>query len=123
MGVTPLELAKIAAIAADDKQAEDICVLNVGEISDVCDYLVICSADNPHKVKSIVDEIEEKVRVNASEKPLNIEGRTQGDWTLLDYGCVLVNVFSEESRDYYRLENLWGDAPFVELGLEGEMKH
>ena len=121
MGVTPLELAKIAAIAADDKQAENICVLHVSEISDICDYMLICNADNPHKIKSIVDEIEEKVRVNTGEKPLSTEGHGDNAWVLLDYGCVTVHVFSEEARDFYRLEKLWGDAPSVELNLEGEM--
>ena len=121
MSVTPLELAKVAAVAADDKKATDICLIDVTETSDVCDYFLICSGDNPHLVGAIVNEIEDKVRVNCSEKPLSIEGQGDKRWVLMDYGVLVVNVFNQEDRGYYRLENLWGDSPRVKLDLEGEM--
>lgn len=120
MSVTPLQLARIAAEAADAKKATDICLIDLTGRSDVCDYFLICSASNSRLSDAVVDEIEEKVRVNCGEKPLSIEGREDSTWVLLDFGSVVVHVFLPETRDYYRLERLWGDAPRVELGLEGE---
>ena len=78
MSVTPLEIARVAATAADDRKATDICVLDLTEASDVCDYFVICTGSNSRMVDSIVDEVEEKVRVNCDERPLAIEGRVEG---------------------------------------------
>ncbi|MBE6479785.1 MAG: ribosome silencing factor [Atopobiaceae bacterium] len=117
MGVTPLELARVAAIAADGKKATDICLIDLTSASDVCDYFLICTGQNQRLVDSVVDEVEEKVRVNCDEKPLSIEGRAEGTWVLMDFGSVVVHVFTPETRDYFRLEKLWGDAPRVELGL------
>ena len=121
MSVTPLEIARVAATAADDRKATDICVLDLNEASDVCDYFVICTGSNSRMVDSIVDEVEEKVRVNCDERPLAIEGRDEGTWVLMDFGPVIVHVFMPEQRDYYRLESLWGDVPRIELDLEGAM--
>ncbi len=118
MSVTAYELAQVAAVAADDKQADDIVLLDLTEVTDLCEYMLICSADNPNKVKSIVDEIEEKVRTNCSEKPFGTEGKTDNTWILLDFGSVIVNVFDEEERGIYRLESLWGDAKRIELNFE-----
>lgn len=117
METTPLELARIAAVAADDKKATDITLLDLEGISDVCDYFLICSADNARMLSSIVDEIEEKVKKNTGLGPLSHEGRAGASWVLLDYGAVVVHVFLPETRDYYRLERLWGDAPHVDLAL------
>lgn len=119
MTVTPLELAKVAAAAADAKKATDVCLLDLSDESDVCDYFLVCSASNDRLAEAIVDEVEERVRVNCGEKPLSVEGRAGRSWVLMDYGAVVVHVFQPGARDYYRLERLWGDAPRVDLGLEG----
>ena len=119
MAVTPLELAKIAATAADDKKATDILVLDLTEASDVCDYFVICTVTNNPMMDAVVEEVQEKVRINCGEKPLSVEGRAGSTWVLVDYGSVVMHVFREESREFYRLERLWGDAPHVHLDLEG----
>lgn len=119
MAITPLELAKIAATAADDKKATDILVLDLTDKSDVCDYFVICSVTNNPMLDAVVEEIEEKVRKNCGEKPLSVEGRARSTWVLIDYGAVVIHVFREETREFYRLERLWGDAPHVRLDLEG----
>lgn len=120
MSVTPLELARIAAEAADSKKASDICLIDLSGRSDVCDFFLICTASNNRLSDAVVDEIEEKVRINCEEKPLSVEGREDSTWVLMDYGAVVVHVFLPQTRDYYRLERLWGDAPVIELGLEGE---
>lgn len=117
MATTPLELARIAAAAADAKKATDLVLLDLEGLSDVCDYFLICSADNARMLSSVVDEVEEKVKKNTGLGPLSHEGRAGASWVLLDYGSVVVHVFLPETRDYYRLERLWGDAPQVELSL------
>lgn len=119
MAITPLELATVAATAADDKKAVDILVLDLTDKSDVCDYFVICTVLNKPMMDAVVDAVEEKVRLNCGEKPLSIEGRAGSTWLLVDYGSVVVHVFREEAREFYRLERLWGDAPHVKLNLEG----
>ena len=118
MSVTPLELAKVAAAAADDKKAYDIALLDLTQLSDMCDYFLIASAMNAHQADAIVDEIEKKVRLNYAEDPISIEGRDGKHWILMDYGPVVIHIFDEETRRYYRLERLWGDAPRIDLGLE-----
>ena len=118
MTVTPLELAKVAAYAADDKKATDIVLLDLSSKTDVCDYFLICTGANPRQVDAIVDEVREKVSANCGLSPLSCEGREGLSWVLVDYGSVVVHVFKPETRDFYRLEALWGDAPRVELDLE-----
>ncbi len=118
MTVTPLELAKVAAYAADDKKATDVVLLDLSSKTDVCDYFLICTGANPRQVDAIVDEVREKVSANCGLSPLSCEGREGLSWVLVDYGSVVVHVFKPETRDFYRLEALWGDSPRVELGLE-----
>ena len=118
MSVTPLELARVAALAADSKKASDVVLLDLSTKTDVCDYFLICSGDNPRQVDAIVDEVREKVSANCGISPLSCEGREGLSWVLVDYGSVVVHVFRRETRDFYRLETLWGDAPRVDLGIE-----
>ncbi len=118
MATTPFEIARIAAKAASGKKATDITLLDLRGLSDVCDYFLICTAANARMLSSVVDEIEEKVKKNTGIGPLSHEGRAGSSWVLLDYASVVVHVFLPETRDYYRLERLWGDAPQVELEIE-----
>ncbi len=118
MTVTSLELAKVAAIAADSKKASDLILLDLSSKTDVCDYFLICTGENSRQVDAIVDEVRAKVSANCGVSPLSCEGREGLSWVLLDYGSVVVHVFKPETRDFYRLERLWGDAPRVELNLE-----
>ena len=106
-----------AAQAAYDKKGEDVQVIDLTELSDVCDYFVLATGANNRQVDSIVDEIEEKVAEACGEHPFSIEGREQKTWMLMDYGSVVVHVFTPEARDFYRLEKLWGDAPQLPLDL------
>lgn len=120
MAATPLELARVAATAADEKKATDIVVIDLTDQSDVCDYFVICTTLNKPQSDAVLEAVEEKVKANCQEAPLSIEGRAGSNWTLMDYGAVVVHVFRPESRDYFRLERLWADARRVSFGLEGE---
>jgi len=110
--------ALVAAQAADAKKATDIMVQEVRELVSVTDYFVIATAANNRQVQAIVDEIEEKERELAGVKPLHREGTSDGLWALLDYGDFVVHVFQPETRDYYRLEALWNDAPVIDLAKE-----
>ena len=116
--MTPREMAIIAARAADAKKATDIVVQNVGDIISVTDYFVIVTAANSRQVNAIIDEIEEAERLQAHIKPLHREETRDGSWELLDYGSVVVHVFQPETREYYRLEALWNDAPVMDLAAE-----
>lgn len=122
MPVTPLELAKVAAIAADDKKATDIVLIDLSEASDVCDYFVVVTVASRPQMDAVLEAVRERVKANCGERPISVEGRAGSRWVLLDYGSVVMHVFLPEARDYYRLERLWGDAPRVTLGLEGEMQ-
>lgn len=121
MAVTSLEIAKVAAAAADSKKASDIVLIDLSEKSDICDYFLICTGANNRQVDAVVDEIRAKVSKNCEMQPISTEGREGLRWVLVDYGCVVIHVFTPEMRDFYRLERLWGDAPRVELDLEGMM--
>ncbi len=121
MAVTPLELAKVAAIAADDKKATDIVLIDLAEATDVCDFFLICTAANRPQLDAVVEAVEEKVRTNCGEKPMAVEGRAGSNWVLIDYGSVVVHVFKPEVRDFYRLDRLWGEAPRVPLDLDGAL--
>ena len=115
---TPKEMAIIAARAADEKKATDIIVQAVGDLISVTEYFVIVTASNSRQVGAIIDEIEEAERKQAGVHPLHREETRDGSWELLDYGGVVVHVFQPETREYYRLEALWNDAPVMDLAAE-----
>ena len=115
LGIDAKEVARVAALAADDKIAEDVRIIDLTELSDVCDYFVIATGLNNRQTDAIVDEVEEKVAAACKEHPFSIEGREERTWILMDYGSVVVHVFTPEAREHYRLEKLWGDAPVYSL--------
>ena len=117
-GVAAEEVARAAAQALFDKKLEDVSVLDLTTLSDVCDFFVIATGLNTRMVDGAVDEVEEQVAKRCGEKPFSIEGRDERTWILMDYGSVVVHVFTPEAHDYYRLEKLWGDAPLLELELD-----
>lgn len=112
------ECALIAARAADEKKATDILVQDVRELVSITDYFVIVTAANSRQVEAIIDEIEDELREQAHIKPSHTEDSRDGSWSLLDYGDVVVHVFMPEAREYYRLEELWNDAPTIDLAVE-----
>lgn len=78
------------------------------------DFLIICSGSNPRQLQTIADEVELQLK-QADERPKSVEGYTNAEWILLDYGDYVVNIFSETARKYYDLERLWRDAAPVEI--------
>ena len=115
---TPREMAIIAARAADEKKATDIIVQEVGDLIGVTEYFVIVTAANNRQVGAIIDEVEEAERKLGNVKPLHREETRDGSWELLDYGSIVVHVFQPETREFYRLEALWNDAPVMDLAAE-----
>jgi len=103
-------LARTAAELAQGKKAAEIVVLDLTGLSPVCDYFVICHGDSDVQVKAIADSIIEGLASEGHE-PWHVEGYTGRTWILIDFVDVVVHVFHRETRLYYRLEDLWGDAP------------
>ena len=100
-----------AAIAAAlDKKAEDLKVLEVGELTNFTDYFLFCSGQNPRQVQAIADGVERRLR-DHQLRPAHVEGYQSGQWVLMDYGDFVLHVFLQERRRFYGLERLWGDAP------------
>ena len=107
----------VAVRAAESKKATDIRVLDLTGITAFTDYFVICSGSNPKQIQAIADEIGLKLK-EQGELPHCIEGYSQAEWILADYGDFLVHVFSEKSRTYYDLERLWRNARNVPVPAE-----
>lgn len=113
---TAKDLAREAAIAADQKGAEDLVAIDVTEKLPLTDAFLIASGRNERQVNSIVDAVEDAL-LEKGVKALRREGRTEGRWALLDFGDLIVHVFHEEDRLYYSLERLWNDCPVIPLEL------
>ena len=114
ISLAALELAKVAARAADDKKAEHTLVLAVGDVLAITDYFVITSASNRRLVKTVVDAVEEAVKVQLGRSPVRMEGVAEQQWVLVDYGDVVVHVFAEEIRMYYEIERLYRDVARID---------
>lgn len=100
---------RIAVEAARDKKAADILVLDLHGLASFTDYFLICSGTSKRQLVTIADEIEKKLR-STKRRPSHVEGYPRGEWILMDYVDFVVHVFTPESRAYYDLERLWGDA-------------
>ena len=107
----------IAARAADSKQARDIVVLDVRDATSFADTFIICSGANQRQIQAIADEIGLKLK-ESGELPNSVEGYSNAEWVLLDYGDLVIHIFSAKSRVYYDLERLWRDAKRVEWESE-----
>ena len=102
-----------AADAADAKLGQDTVVLAMTELFGVVDAFVITSAPNGRHVRTLVEEIERRVKETHQLAPVRVEGLVDATWVLMDYGDFIVHVFLEETRAYYDLEHLWSGAPRV----------
>src|SRR6202044_5767 len=103
-----------AILACQDKQAEDVTVLELEKDSGAfTDYFVVCSGTNSRQIQAIADAVEERLK-GVGQRPAHVEGYKQAEWVLLDYVDFVVHVFSEKSRRFYDLERLWKSAKKVE---------
>ncbi len=114
-----LDILKIAAKALDDKKAVNMCAVKIGELTVLADYFLIATGNSSTQVRALAEEVEEKLS-QAGVEPLGIEGRATG-WVLLDYGTVVVHVFTPDARETYGLEHLWADGEQCDINaLIGE---
>lgn len=100
--------------AAESKKAAGLKVLDLRDITSFTDTFVICSGSNPKQIQTICDEVAERLK-DEGQRAISIEGYTNAEWILMDYGDLLVHVFSEQARSYYELERLWRDAKPIEI--------
>ena len=107
-----LALARRVVDLAADKKAADIVLLEIGGLTTLADYFVICSGTSERQLGAIVDGIESGLR-DEGVRPIGREGGASAHWLLLDYGSVVVHVMAAEERDFYQLERLWADAPLL----------
>jgi ribosome-associated protein len=108
-----LEFANFLIDALLEKQAEDIVLLDVREQSVFADYFLIGNSDNERQLKAMVRGVDEESKKDANRLRNGIEGKPEGGWVLVDFGEVVVHLFSAEQRAYYRLEELWQEAQLV----------
>lgn len=109
-----LQKALLCTRAALEKKAIDLVVVDVGELTSICDFLVICTGRSDRQVQGIAQAIEETLEASAV-RPLSVEGMRRGHWVLMDYGEVVVHVFYQPVREFYDLERLWEHARRVQL--------
>ncbi|MBI9035071.1 MAG: ribosome silencing factor [Bacteroidales bacterium] len=100
------ELTHIIIDILEEKKGEDIVLLDISEVADFADYFIICSGTSSRMVSSLADSVTNVMRKQHKLK-MKVEGNPSGGWQVLDYGDVIVHVFSPEQREYYQLENLW----------------
>ncbi|HQR40019.1 MAG TPA: ribosome silencing factor [Blastocatellia bacterium] len=108
----------LAAHGAADRKALDIVAIDIRAIASFAEYFLICSGTSTRQVQAIADEVIDRLRTELDIRPVNNEGYEAGNWILLDYGDLIVHVFTEESRQFYQLERLWRDAERVALPEE-----
>ena len=111
--LTAEQIASIAAKALEDKKAKDVKVLRTTEHTVLADYFVICNGTSSTHIKALVDEVDKQLS-EAGEPPIRREGLRSDIWVLMDFGSVIVHVFTDEARRFYNLERLWSDAEFVD---------
>lgn len=111
-------LARACAAAAADKKAEDIQVLDLRGISTFTDFFVVCSGTSDPQIKAISSGIRTGVREKFGKGPFAEDGQPSSRWVVLDYAQVIIHIFHTESRDFYSLEDLWGDAPRLEVVID-----
>ena len=114
--MTPEELARAIVDYAVDRKALDIVQLDLREMIGYTDYFVICSGRSERQAKAIHDAIHEGMKAAHGRLPERVEGLPGARWILMDYLDVIVHVFVPETREYYRLEQLWGEAPALAVG-------
>jgi len=105
---------KLVHSALADKKAEDIKIINIGEVSVIADYFVIANGNNVPHVDALVDAVKEQLGRNGIE-PARIEGIRSSGWVLMDYGDIVVHIFSSEDRLFYNLERIWKDGKTVDI--------
>lgn len=114
--MTAEALSQVIILGMEDKKALDIVVVDLRKIKNtVSDFFVICSANSDTQVEAIADSIEEKVAKAGESRPFWVEGKNNNQWVLLDYVNVVAHIFQKDIREFYGLEELWGDAVLTKV--------
>lgn len=109
-----IEIARLCAKYADDKKAENIVLLDLRGLSPVTDFFVVATASSNPQLRAVRDEIVDQLRDKHGERPIISDGTYESQWLIVNYPNVLVHVQSPEKREFYALEELWGDAPVLD---------
>jgi len=105
---------RLAVESALAKKAEDLCVLDLRELSSFTDFFLVMNGSSSRQNAAVAEGVEAALKP-AGLRPLSVEGRESADWILIDYGSIVVHVFSQTARERYSLEKLWGDAPRIDF--------
>ena len=108
-----LDIASIAYGALEEKKGENIKVIKITDISTIADYFIVVNGNNPSQLRAMHDEVEDRLSKSGYE-PKRIEGIRSDSWILLDYGDVIIHIFSKEDREFYDLERIWIDGQVVD---------
>jgi len=108
------EQALVIAQAAIDKKAEDVLVLEVGDLTSIADFFIFASGESERQVRGLASYIEKEIAMRYHTKPV-VEGKETANWILLDYGDIIVHIFRSDIRQYYALEKMWADAPRITI--------
>ena len=110
------KLSQVVVKGMQEKKASDIVVIDLRKIKNaVADFFVLCSGNSDTQLDAIADSVDEEVFKTFKENPWHSEGRQNKEWVLLDYSNVVVHIFKHERREFYALENLWGDANITHI--------
>jgi ribosome-associated protein len=110
-----VEKLMLAAEAAASRKALQMTAIDIRKIASFAEFFLVCSGTSTRQVQAIADEVTDRLKKERGSRPLHIEGYEAGTWILLDYGDLIVHVFTEEAREFYQLERLWRDADRVAL--------
>src|SRR3954454_1008054 len=108
---TPIEQARRIAALAHEKLARDVVILDMQPVCSYTDYFVVCTGSNPRQTKAIYDEVHARLKQDDGLLPRSVAGEREASWIVADYLDVVLHVFTPEARDFYRLDDLWGDVP------------
>jgi ribosome-associated protein len=115
VSLTPLEQARRIARLAQDKLAQDVVILDMRPACSYTDFFVVCTGQNPRQAAAIYDEVHKRMKHDVRLLPRSVDGQREATWIVADYLDVVLHIFTPEARGYYRLEELWGDVPSVEV--------
>ena len=113
--LTSIEQARRIAGLAQDKLAQDVVILDMRPACSYTDFFVVCTGQNPRQTAAIYDEIHRAMKSDVRLLPQSVDGQREATWIVADYIDVVLHIFTPDARAYYRLEDLWGDAPSVEV--------
>ena len=113
--MTPIEQAQRIAALAQEKLAQDVVILDMRPACSYTDYFVVVTGQNPRQAAAIYDEVHRGMKHEVRLLPQSVDGRPEASWIVADYLDVVLHIFTPDARAYYRLEDLWGDVPSVEV--------